>query len=248
MGEGAGRPFRRFRFFVAFAAALGCALLIAMPVGAATPTLPGIDVSHHNGPVDWMAVKGDGIRFAIAKATEAASFLDPEYSANKQGAETQGIPFTAYHFAQPDQTAGDAIAEADWFLANAQLTGANLVPVLDLEDSGGLGLKKLKQWTKAWLNEVEAKLGVKATIYTTTPFWKARLGNTTWFADNGYRLWIAHWTSAAQPTLPANNWGGHGWTLWQYTNAGTVDGINGGVDQDRYNGSGLAPLKIKNNR
>ena len=79
-------------------------------------------------------------------------------------------------------------------------------------------------------------LGVKAIIYTTTPFWKTFLGNSTWFADNGYRLWIAHWTSAAQPTLPASNWGGHSWTLWQYTNAGIVDGIDGNVDQDRFRG------------
>jgi lysozyme len=74
------------------------------------------------------------------------------------------------------------------------------------------------------------------------------MGNTTWFADNGYPLWIAHYTPNAQPTVPASNWGGHGWTFWQYTNLGTVAGIDGNVDQDRYNGTVLAPLKIKNNR
>ena len=67
-------------------------------------------------------------------------------------------------------------------------------PVLDLEDTGGLGSKKLKQWTKAWLAEVQAKLGVKAIIYTGPSFWKNAMGNTTWFADNGYPLWIAHYT------------------------------------------------------
>lgn len=167
---------------------------------------------------------------------------------NKQHVESLAIPFTAYHFARPDRSSGDAIAEADWFVANARLTGKNLVPVLDLEDGGGLGVKKLKAWVKAWLNEVQARIGVTATIYTTTPFWKTHLGDTRWFADNGYRLWIAHWTTASKPSVPAMNWGGRGWTLWQYDSCGTVAGVHGCVDLDRYSGSGIAPLKIKNNR
>ena len=186
--------------------------------------------------IDWGQAKADGARFAIAKVSEGTTFLDSQYATNKQQADSLGLPFTGYHFAQPDASAGDAVAEADWFVANAQLTGKSLVPVLDLEASNGLSVKKLTRWTKDWLNEVQAQLGVKAIIYTNTPFWKTFLGNTTWFADNGYRLWIAHWTSAAQPTLPASNWGGHSWTLWQYTNAGSVDGIDGNVDQDRYRG------------
>jgi len=133
-------------------------------------------------------------------------------------------------------------------VAFAQLTGRNLVPVLDLEASGGLGVRKLKRWTKDWLTEVRAKLGVKATIYTTASFWMTNMGDTTWFAANGYRLWIAHWTTATQPTLPASNWGGKGWTFWQYDNHGSVSGISGDVDLDRFNGTGLAPLRIKNNR
>jgi GH25 family lysozyme M1 (1,4-beta-N-acetylmuramidase) len=247
------RLFRLFGFpsLLVFAAVSAAGL--AAPVSAASSTLQGIDVSHHNndnsgGTIDWAQVKQDGVRFVIAKATEAADFHDPKYLDNKQQVEAQGLAFTAYHFARPDKTAGDAVAEADFFVASAHLTGANLVPVLDLEDAGGLGIKKLKQWTKAWLGEVQAKLGVKATIYTNSPFWKAKLGDTHWFADNGYRLWIAHWTTANQPNLPAASWSGKGWTMWQYDNCGTVSGITGCVDMDRYNGTGLAALKIKNNR
>jgi GH25 family lysozyme M1 (1,4-beta-N-acetylmuramidase) len=46
--------------------------------------------------------------------------------------------------------------------------------------------------------------------------------------------------------VPANDWGGHGWTLWQYGKA-PVPGIRGKVDVNRYNGTLLAPLRIKNN-
>src|SRR4051794_16127137 len=95
-----------FPFLVALGAAMGLTTSAAQPVAAATSTLPGIDVSHHNGKPDWAAVKQDGVKFVIAKATEDTPFQDPEYATNKRMAEAQGLAFTAYHFAAPDKTAG----------------------------------------------------------------------------------------------------------------------------------------------
>jgi GH25 family lysozyme M1 (1,4-beta-N-acetylmuramidase) len=228
--------------------ALGFAVLGAAPAAtAAQATLEGIDVSHWNGQPAWDQVKADGIKFVIAKASEGSDKRDPQYASNKQQVEALGLPFTAYHFARPDTTVGDAVAEADNFVDAAALTGRNLVPVLDLEDNGGLGKRKLVTWTRDWLNEVQVRLGVKATIYTSPAFWAGSMGNTPWFANNGYRLWVAHW-GVNQPTVPAANWGGRGWTLWQYTSSGSVAGISGNVDRDRYAGTTLGPLKIKNNR
>lgn len=249
-GEGALRADRWFGWSVALSvlAALGFAVLGAAPAAtAARATLEGIDVSHHNGQPAWDQVKADGIRFVIAKASEGRDWRDPEYASNKLQVEALGLPFTAYHFARPDTTVGDAVAEADNFVDAATLTGRNLVPVLDLEDNGGLGQRKLVSWTKDWLNEVQARLGVKATIYTSASFWAGSMSNTGWFANHGYRLWIAHW-GVAQPAVPTANWAGNGWTLWQYTNSGSVAGISGNVDRDRYAGTNLGPLRIKNNR
>jgi len=249
-----GESVRRRYFFVG-RGLLACALTAIFALSGAHSTLAstpkvleGIDVSHHNDPIDWANVKAAGLRFVFAKATESSDFVDPSYAQNKQQVEALGMIFGAYHFAQPDTTAGDAVAEADHFVGTATLTGKDLVPVLDLEVSGGLGQRKLIAWAKAWLAEVHARLGVKATIYTTSSFWSHNLGNTTWFAKNGYRLWIADWTDAAKPTVPTGNWAGKGWTFWQYDNCGSVDGINGCVDRDRFDGTGLAALKIKNNR
>ncbi len=71
------------------------------------------------------------------------------------------------------------------------------------------------------------------------------MGDTTMFADQGYSvLWIAHWGTSS-PTLPAANWGGHGWTFWQYTSTGSVAGISGNVDLDRYNGSDLSSCLVQ---
>ncbi len=158
------------------------------------------------------------------------------------------MAFSAYHFARPDKTAGDAVAEADWFVANAQLTGKNMVPVLDLEDSGGLGATKLKQWAKAWLNEVQARLGVKATIYTSPSFWQTHLADTRWFADNGYRLWVAHWTSSRAAVSAGGQLGRPRLDDVAVRQLRRGRGIKGCVDLDRFNGTSLAPLKIKNNR
>jgi hypothetical protein len=90
------------------------------------------------------------------------------------------------------------------------------------------------------MGEVTAKIGIRPMIYTSPNFWAKYMGDTTALADAGYKtLWIAHW-GVSTPTVAAKNWGGHGWTFWQYTSSGTVPGISGRVDLDRYNGTDLA--------
>jgi lysozyme len=221
---------------------LGGALAVPAPAVAAQD-LAGIDVSHWQGQITWADVAADGVDFAIAKATEGRIYQDDQYARNKKRAEANGVAFTAYHFASPDKTANDAILEADNFVDTADLGPGNLRPVLDLEKNGGLGIRKLRKWVKAWLARVEARLGVKPIIYTSPSFWHDRMGNSRWFADNGYALWIAHW-HVATPRVPAKNWGGRGWTIWQYDNCGSVEGIDGCVDLDRFNGTNLDALRI----
>jgi GH25 family lysozyme M1 (1,4-beta-N-acetylmuramidase) len=71
------------------------------------------------------------------------------------------------------------------------------------------------------------------------------MGNTQSLATGGYKmLWVAHWTTASSPTVPANNWAGNGWTFWQYTSSGTVAGISGRVDLDRYRRTDFTPVLI----
>ena len=204
--------------------------------------LEGIDVSHYQATIDWTGVTSAGKRFAIMKVSEGQTYVDPSYAINHAGARAVGLPVAAYHFANPSSAPGDAMLEADWYAQNAALVPGDLVPALDLEQTGGLSVSDLQAWVGAWLGEVYAKLGVRPMIYTSPTFWTNAMGDTTMFADQGYAiLWIAHWATSS-PTVPANNWGGHGWTFWQYSNCGTVAGISGCVDLDRYNGSDLSGL------
>jgi GH25 family lysozyme M1 (1,4-beta-N-acetylmuramidase) len=146
----------------------------------------------------------------------------------------------SYHFANPDTAANDAANEASWFLRNAAIASGDLLPVLDLETANGLSPMSLTTWAQTWLAQVSAATGVRPIIYTTPKFWSTSMANTDWFALNGYSvLWIANWTSAAQPAVPAGSWAGHGWTFWQHSSSGTVPGISVAVDLDRFNGSSL---------
>ena len=202
--------------------------------GAGEVRATGIDVSHWQGHVDWQAVSRSPVRFVIAKATEGRTFTDPRYAANRLGAETAGLAFTAYHFARPDSSANDAVLEADHFLDAADLSQRNLLPVLDMERTGGLGPVKLKTWIRTWLARVEERLGVRAVIYTAPAFWRRATGDSTWFATAGSPLWIAHY-GTSEPSVPADNWAGRGWTLWQETDCARVLGIAGCVDGNRSN-------------
>ena len=174
------------------------------------------------------------------KASEDIDFVDNTYVTNRAQARAAGLLVGAYHFAQPSTGVNDAIAEADHFVDTAQPVSGDLIPVLDLERSGSLSQVALTTWVQAFLGRVYERVGVHAAIYVSPNFWRTYMGDTTWFALNGYDiLWVAHWTTGVAPSVPGANWAGDGWTFWQYTSDGVVPGITGRVDLNRYHSQGL---------
>jgi lysozyme len=227
---------------VLIALALACVALTLVsapaPAVAATTTIKGIDVSHWQGTINWPAVGRDGIRFAFAKATEGTSWVDDAYATNRAGARAAGIRFGAYHFARPGPSIIDARKEADHFVRVAGLKKGDLIPALDLERTGGLTTAQLIDWTRRWVRRVRRLVGEKPVIYTSPTFWRSYLGNTTWFADHGYHVWVARWGRSVR--VPGLNWSDLSYTFWQYSDCGSVAGIKGCVDLDRF---GRARLK-----
>jgi len=239
--------------------ALALAAAIALPGGGAvqaaghaksqarptsrTTTVEGIDISHWQGTIDWSRVGSKGVRFAIAKATEGQGYSDPTYGTNRSGAKANGIAWSAYHYAHPDSSTNDAVLEADHYAETAALATGDLLPALDLEDAGGLSTADLTTWVRTWVERVRDRVGAKPMIYVTAGFWRTHLGDTTWFADNGYSLWVANW-GVSKPGVPASNWGGRGWTFWQYSSTGSVPGISGNVDLDHFNGRDLTAVTL----
>jgi len=213
---------------------------------APTGPIEGIDVSQWQGTVDFGQVRSSGRGFVYLRATAGRLTTDSRYATNRAAALAAGLAVGAYHYAHPDAKIGsvklDATLEADHFMQVAGYRHGMLAPVLDLETGSRLGRALLQGWVKTWLSRVYAKLHVRAVIYTTETFWNSYMGDTRWFADNGYRvLWIAHW-GATNPAIPAANWADGSWTIWQYSDCGKVPGISKCVDLDRFRGADLRAI------
>jgi GH25 family lysozyme M1 (1,4-beta-N-acetylmuramidase) len=239
------------------ALALAATGLAPASAGAGTKAM-GIDVSRFQGPIDWPTVATTGIRFAFVQASRGSGAdcavkpgqcgADPFFATNRVAAESNGIRVGAYHraFAAGGTTAdarADAIAEADVFLATVgSLQSGDLVPVLDVETPfSGMTATTLRTWIRVWVKKVNKRLGRKPMIYTNASSWAAT-GNTAEFAKAKYPLWVAEW-GVSRPSVPARNWAGQGYSVWQYSSSGTVAGISGNVDQDRL-GKGLAKITV----
>ena len=239
----------RFWLLAGFVIALA-ALLSASASDAATTRAKGLDVSNYNGTIGWSKVAHAGYRFVFGKATEGTSYTDKTYTKNRNGSESAGLVFGAYHFARPAgggvaAATASAIKQANHFLAVAGPQPGELPPVLDLEVTGNLTKQRLLAWTLAWLDQIDARTGVEPFLYTSPLFWKGHLGNSTAAAAAGTGLWIAHWTSSSKPMIPAANWNGNGWRFWQWTNCASVPGIKHCTDGDRMNGTKLASVAIQ---
>ncbi len=210
----------------------------------AGPTIPGIDISHWQGTIDWAKVAATGKAFAFMKATDDDNYVDPTFAANRAGARANGLLVGAYHFARPDPSTGDARREARFFVKTADPSPGSLLPVLDIETSQGLDQQGVTRWARTWVAEVRALTGVTPLVYTSPYGWQTRTGDTRLVARDGAPLWVAHW-GVSSPTLPAADWDGHGWVVWQHTSDGHVAGIAGRVDLDKLAGTRLGTITIR---
>jgi lysozyme len=196
--------------------------------------VPGNDVSEHQGEIDWPKVYADGQRFVFIKATEGDYRHDKTFLANWVGAKSAGLLRGAYHFFRCDV---DATTQADYFIDFVKSTNDNgeLPPCLDLETNEGKTKGEIIPMVKVWLDRVEGAFGRKPIIYSgkyklQDYLSEPNLDPPVWAKD--YALWLAGYTP--EPVLPQ---GWSNWTFWQYTNEGSVNGVNGNVDMDFFNGS-----------
>jgi lysozyme len=251
---------RMGRFRTALVATLAVAwagTIVPSQAGAGTRAI-GIDVSRFQRTIDWPSVVGAGVSFAFVQASRGSGTdctvkplecgADPYFATNRTTAESVGIRVGAYHRAFAaggtlEAARADAIAESDVFLtAVGSLQSGELIPVLDAETPfTGMTATTLRTWIRVWVKRVRAALGRKPMIYTNASSWAAT-GNTREFAKAKYPLWVAEW-GVGRPSVPANNWAGRGYSVWQYTSSGSVAGISGQVDMDRL-GTGLAKITV----
>ncbi|WP_030258790.1 lysozyme [Streptomyces violens] len=194
----------------------------------------GMDVSSHQGNVNWAAAWRAGARFAIVKATEGTSYRSPKYGQQYGGSYNVGMIRGAYHFAIPSSSSG--AAQANYFVDNGggwKADGRTLPPALDIEYNPygatcyGLSRAAMAAWIGDFSRTVHARTGRHPMIYTSTNWWRQCVGDNGSFGMN-HPLWIARYSSSPGP-LPAG-WSAH--TIWQYSDRGRFPG-----DQNVFNGS-----------
>lgn len=205
----------------------------------------GIDVSHYQGTINWSAVKAAGISFAYIKDTEGTTYKDPMFNTNYLNAYNAKVIRGAYHFAQPGSSSG--ATQANYFASNGGAWSADnltLPGMLDLEGGCyGLSASAMDSWILDFYNTYKSRTTRDIVIYTSPSWWNTCTGGWSGMYSRS-PLFVADWTTASSPTIPA---GFPYATLWQYTDAGSVSGISGAVDRDRFNGDSTRLLALANN-
>lgn len=212
---------------------------------------PGIDVSKHQGRIDWLAAYadlhdvGEGTPWVYVKATEGEGYFDPQLERNAMLASQAGFDVGAYHFARIDSGANatkDANDEVDDFIDTIEHLPLSLRPCLDIE-LGGIKRRDFswcRRWWVAACRRVHERTGVWPLIYTG--YWscrwiwrnrKARLDMQPALADL-CPLWQPEYTNGKRPRKKLGGRGDQRWDplIWQHTSKGRIAGIPGRVDRN----------------
>ncbi|MDE6369723.1 MAG: hypothetical protein K2K94_10860 [Muribaculaceae bacterium] len=187
----------------------------------------GVDLSAHNGEVDFKRVAADGVDFVFLKATEGTNFKDPKFQANYQAARDAGVKVGAYHFFRFDS---DGYEQGRNFLETVDSLSLDLPLAIDIEEWGNPIDRPTDEIIESIRGMIFALEGGqhKVILYTNkngyTRFVKGRLEEMP--------VWVCSFTN---PPMPSDKW-----LLWQHSHESHIDGIKGKVDLNTFNGDSLS--------
>jgi lysozyme len=187
----------------------------------------GVDISNHQGSIDWDALANSGVAFAYIKASEGATFKDKSFARNWSEAARVGVPRGAYHFFTLCRSAAE---QAKNFIETVPKDPHALPPVVDAEHMGpctstptpGDHVSMLSEF----INALEKHYGHRPVIYTTAEFDTSMLDG----ALAGERFWAR---SLVIPPLFRRDQ----WVIWQYHNRGRRPGVKGDLDLNVFRGT-----------
>jgi len=215
---------------IALAAAAILAFVFAYPRLEIAPLwydVIGVDVSNHQGDIDWEQLAKGKVAFVYMKATEGGDFRDRRFKQNWEGAKTAGLARGAYHFFTQCRKGAE---QAKNFIEAVPREAGALPPVVDLEHMGecrsGPRLPNVFEEVTALLNVLEAHYARRPVIYTTDEFDAAYLQGQ--LANHTFWVRSLH----ALPRFRKDQW-----VIWQYHDSGKRSGINGPVDLNAFRGS-----------
>lgn len=221
---------------ILFAAIIGVALRYGYNQGYIRMNYPGfdtypvhgIDVSHHQGYIDWSKFDEETVQFAFIKASEGVDHKDSLFRVNRILANRNNIVIGAYHYFS---FCREGEEQAQNYIETISVDSSEVLPIVDLEYGGNCmkenRLPNLIEEIEQYIDIVEAHFKKKVIIYSTNEFYKNYLQGQ--FLANP--IWIRDILST--PNLPDNR----KWTFWQFTNRGRLDGVNSTVDLNVFNGS-----------
>lgn len=190
---------------------------------AKSPTnIRGIDVSHHQGNIDWMQIRAAGIQFVYIKSTEGVTYQDPKFKEHYTGAKRAGLKIGFYHYARPYNDPRKEVAN---LLETTKDFPHDLPFALDIEtNEDKFNRDHTTNFCLLWLQEIEKLTGETPIIYTYTHFARNYLGPELIH----WPVWIAHYGT----DRPGDNgiWGS--WAIFQYTSDGSLPGYNGRLDMN----------------
>ena len=193
-------------------------------------TLNGIDVSSHNGDIDWAAVAADGVDFVFIRVgfrgygSEGTMNADTKFEQNIRGAQSVGLKVGVYFYSQA-VTTSEALEEADFVLDAIRGYRIDYPVVFDWEfvnlrsaRTFSLSRGMLTACTKAFCDRIEA------AGYRSMTYFSKYIGTTRCYLADllDYDFWYAQY--ADMPTLDCP------WTIWQYSKTGKINGIEGYTD------------------
>ena len=227
------------RLWIAAAVAGAALLAIAAPIalGAWNPLsanyTQGVDVSAHQGRIDWDALARADVRFAYIKATEGATFVDPRFAANWRDAGRAGVRRGAYH---RFSLCRSAAAQAANFMRTAPRAGDALPPAVDVENFADCASSNAAAQIEEFLNTIEAHYGARPILYVTRQFHDAHERD---FPHE--RFWIR--SLYAPPDFRRGDW-----VIWQHHNHAQRPGIEAPVDLDAFRGDEAALVRFARSR
>lgn len=172
----------------------------------------GIDVSHHQGKINWDTLfhkpLSPAIQFVYAKATEGQDHTDREWEYNRTQLIKKNIKHGAYHFFRPGT---DPLKQVNHFLKIYKPRETDLAPVLDVEVEA-VSDEALIQSMTVFLLEVEKRIGKRPIIYTSFHFYRTKFKNQ--FED--YKFWVAAYSEPF--LLPKDD----RILYWQFTDKGDL--------------------------
>lgn len=197
--------------------------------------IKGVDVSHHQGPIDWPLLAGDDVMFAYIKATEGGDWTDTRFDENWQEAQAAGLITGAYHFytlcTRPELQFENFASVAPW-------EPGQLPPAIDLELGGNCSDRPDPEEFRAeldiFIGTIVNNYGVRPVIYTTAHFYDLYLADDPPEVD----WWIR--SIGFAPTSRFD-----GWTFWQYY-PGWKDGVDGQIDRNVLGGTEAELIELTN--